>query len=220
MGIANLNKNSIVVDTCAGTGGFLISAMMDMCKKANNEDEQNKIKKDGLVGVENQPKMFALSASNMILRGDGKANLYQGSCFDKKIISQVKKHKPTVGMINPPYAQKGKDLHELNYVAQMLEVLVDGGIGIAIVPMSSAIKPHYMKEELMSKHTLKAVMSMPNELFSPVSCVSCIMVWEAKVPHDSNSYYKTWFGYWKEDGFTKVKNKGRIDSKRVWTRIK
>jgi type I restriction enzyme M protein len=92
VGIANLNKNSVVVDTCVGTGGFLISAMKDMCDKADNEDEQEEIKKNRLIGVENQPKMFSLAASNMILRGDGKANLYQGSCFDQSISAQVAKH--------------------------------------------------------------------------------------------------------------------------------
>ena len=102
----------------------------------------------------------------------------------------------------------------------MLEVLVDGGLGIAIVPMSCAINPHPMKEYLMLKHTLKAVMSMPTDLFYPVGCVPCIMVWEAKKPHQSNPYYKTWFGYWKNDGFIKVKNKGRLDANRQWGETK
>ena len=214
--IANLNTSSVVLDTCAGTGSFLISSMMDMCKKANTNEDEERIKKIGLVGIENQPKMFALAASNMILRGDGKANLYQGSCFDKKIVSKVKKHRPSVGMINPPYAQKGEGLHELNFIDQMLECLIDGGTGIAIVPMSCAIQAHPMKDILLKKHTLIAVMSMPNDLFHPVGCVPCIMVFKAKIPHDSNPHHKTWFAYWKDDGFKKIKHKGRMDVEQTW----
>ena len=71
----------------------------------------DRIKKEGLIGIENQPQMYALSASNMILRGDGKANLHQGSCFDEAITKEVKKQKCNVGMINPPYSQSDEDLH-------------------------------------------------------------------------------------------------------------
>lgn len=78
--VANVTKDDIVVDTCAGTGGFLISAMMQMAKTATTHAEIDSIKKQRLVGVEQRASMYALAASNMILRGDGKANLYQGSC--------------------------------------------------------------------------------------------------------------------------------------------
>lgn len=74
--LANVNKDSKVLDICAGTGGFLISAMHQMFKSAVTEKEKARIKKEALVGVEQQPNMFALAASNMMLRGDGKANLH------------------------------------------------------------------------------------------------------------------------------------------------
>ena len=81
-----ISKNSKVLDPCAGTGGFLISAMHRMFKKASTSSEKNLIKSKGLVGVEDQPHMYALAASNMILRGDGKANLIQGDSFNKSVI--------------------------------------------------------------------------------------------------------------------------------------
>lgn len=90
--LANVQKDSRVLDICAGTCGFLISAMHQMFKQAFTDAEKDKIKKSGLVGVEQQPNMYALAASNMILRGDGKANLHQGSCFGEGITEAVKKH--------------------------------------------------------------------------------------------------------------------------------
>lgn len=219
--IANVDPESKVLDICAGTGGFLISAMQHMLKKAVTEEERTDIKKNRLIGIENSPKMFALASSNMILRGDGKANLHQASCFDDVIIKAVKKMKPNVGMLNPPYAQSKSDaeLHELYFVKQMLDCLQPGSIGIAIVPMSSAISPHSVREELIKHHTLDAVMSMPQELFYPVGVVTCIMVWIAGVPH-SRSARKTWFGYWRDDGFVKTKHKGRIDQNGTWPDIR
>ncbi|BBT82276.1 hypothetical protein WP8S18E11_39420 [Aeromonas veronii] len=219
--IANVSPESKVLDICAGTGGFLISAMQHMLKKAITEEERTDIKKNRLIGIENNPKMFALAASNMILRGDGKANLHQASCFDDAVIKAIKKLKPNVGMLNPPYAQSKSDaeLHELYFVKQMLDCLESGSIGIAIVPMSCAISPNSIRDELMKHHTLDAVMSMPQELFYPVGTVTCIMVWIAGKPH-AKSAKKTWFGYWRDDGFIKTKHKGRIDQNDIWPDIR
>jgi type I restriction enzyme M protein len=219
--IANVSPESKVLDICAGTGGFLISAMQHMLKKAVTDEERTDIKKNRLIGIENSPKMFALAASNMILRGDGKANLHQASCFDDAIITAVKKMKPNVGMLNPPYAQSKSDaeLHELYFVKQMLDCLESGSIGIAIVPMSCAISPNSVRGELMKRHTLDAVMSMPQELFYPVGTVTCIMVWIAGKPH-AKTDRKTWFGYWRNDGFVKTKHKGRIDQNNTWSGIR
>lgn len=213
--LANTQKDSRILDICAGTGAFLISAMHHMFKQAFTEQEKENIKQNGLIGVEQQPNMYALAASNMILRGDGKANLYQGSCFSDTITSSIKNHKANIGMLNPPYAQKDEDLHELVFVKHMLDCLVDGAIGIAIIPMSCAITFHPLREEILKYHTLDAVMSMPDDLFYPVGVVTCITVFIAHKPH-KQSNRKTWFGYWKNDGFVKTKHKGRIDQNELW----
>ncbi|MDR2173471.1 MAG: N-6 DNA methylase [Burkholderiales bacterium] len=220
--IANVSPESKVLDICAGTGGFLISAMQHMLRKAITEEERTDIRKNRLIGIENNPKMFALAASNMILRGDGKANLHQASCFDEAILKAIKKMKANVGMLNPPYSQAKSgdtELHELYFLKKMLECLESGSIGIAIVPMSCAISPNPIREELMRHHTLDAVMSMPQELFYPVGVVTCIMVWIAGRPH-AKSDRKTWFGFWRDDGFVKTKHLGRIDLNDRWSAIR
>jgi hypothetical protein len=219
--IANVGPESKVLDICAGTGGFLISAMQHMLRKALTEEQRRDIKRNRLIGIENSPKMFALAVSNMILRGDGKANLHQASCFDDAIIRAVKRLGPNVGMLNPPYSQSKSDaeLHELYFVKQMLGCLKKGSMALAIVPMGCAIKPNPVRGELMAHHTLDAVMSMPAELFYPVGTVTCVMVWIAGIPHE-RSARKTWFGYWRDDGFVKTKHKGRIDLNGVWSGIR
>lgn len=217
--LANVQKDSKVLDICAGTGGFLISAMHQMFRQAFTKEDKGNIKQSGLIGVEQQPNMYALVASNMILRGDGKANLHQGSCFGEGITEAIKKHKCNIGMLNPPYAQGDEDLHELVFVKHILDCLVKGATGIVIVPMSCAISPHPLREEILKCHTLDAVMSMPDDLFYPVGVVTCIMIFKAHEPH-SKTNRKTWFGYWKNDGFIKTKHKGRIDEKGVWSKIR
>jgi len=50
---------------------------------------------------------------------------------------------------NPPYAQSKSDgeLQELYFVKQMLDCLVPGAVGIAIVPMSCAIAPNPVRSK-------------------------------------------------------------------------
>jgi hypothetical protein len=63
-------------------------------------------------------------------------------------------------------------------------------------------------------------MSMPVELFhnSKTTVVTCIMVFTAHCKHPNGK--KTWFGYWRDDGFIKTKHKGRIDLKDTWKETK
>jgi type I restriction-modification system DNA methylase subunit len=215
--MANLTTSSVVLDTCTGTGGFLIAAMHDMVKKAGNDtDKIQQIKRNNLIGVEQQPNMFALATSNMILRGDGKSNLYLGSCFS--FTEELQRRKPTVGLMNPPYSQRGEGLSELDFIGHMLECLEPNSLCFAIVPMSCAISPNPIRAKLLENHTLEAVMSMPDDLFYPVGVVTCIMVFRAKVPH--SPYHESWFGYWKNDGYVKTKVDGRVDLNQKWAEIK
>ncbi|MUV26373.1 N-6 DNA methylase [Burkholderia thailandensis] len=217
--LANVKKTSKVLDICAGTGGFLVSAMHRMMRDAQTAKERETIKSKGLVGVEQQPNMFALAASNMILRGDGKANLYQGSCFDPKITAEIKAHGCTVGLLNPPFSQSDANLHELRFTKHMLDCLVPGSVGIAIMPMSCAISPSPLKAEILRDHTLEAVMSMPDQLFYPVGTITCVMVLRAHVPHEEANV-KTWFGFWKSDGYEVIRHRGRIDPEHDWPDIR
>ncbi|MDI6757436.1 MAG: N-6 DNA methylase, partial [Endomicrobiia bacterium] len=224
--LAQVNKNSIAYDNCTGTGGFLISAMKKMIVDAKGDQEKIKeIKKSQLFGVEYQAHIFALAVSNMYIHQDGKTNIINGNCFDEEIMSAIKTKKPTVGFLNPPYkGDKKKDTDELEFVLNNLECLVDGGRCVAIVPMQSALatsgKILELKRKLLDKHTLEAVLSMPNELFfnSDVNVVSCVMIFTAHKTHPKDK--ETYFGYYKDDGFEKRKIQGRYDVYGKWEKIK
>jgi len=224
--LAQVNKNSIAYDNCTGTGGFLISAMKKMIEDAKGDENKIKeIKSKHLIGTEYQAHIFALAISNMYIHQDGKTNIFNGSCFSSEIIELVKEKKPTVGFLNPPYkSEKKTDTDEFKFILNNLECLVDGGTCIAIVPMQSALatkeKIYDLKKQLLSKHTLDAVLSMPDELFfnSKVGIVSCIMVFKAHKPHPKNK--ETYFGYYKDDGFVKRKIQGRYDVFGKWGDIK
>jgi type I restriction-modification system DNA methylase subunit len=89
----------------------------------------------------------------------------------------------------------------------MLDILAAGGTGVVVVPMSCAIGTKFKetRRRLFKKHTLKAVFSMPDDMFysNNASTNVCVMVWEAHKSHDAAK--TTFFGYYKDDGFVKAK---------------
>ena len=223
--IANVNKDSVVLDTCTGTGGFLISAMQKMIIDAGGDKQKEKdIKKKQIVGVELQHDIYSLLCSNMYIHGDGRSNLIKGDCFDDNIKKQVAKFKPNVGFLNPPYKTNKDDTEELEFVLNNLEQLDKGSYCIAIIPMSCVIATSgvqlELKKQLLQKHTLEAVFSMPDELFknSDVGTVTCILVVKTKEIHPKG--LKSYFAYWKNDGFYNMKIGGRADYANKWERIK
>ena len=220
--IVDLKKDDIVFDPCCGTGGFLVSAMKYMLAKAGKSLEmQKRIKSEQLIGIEQRNDMFSHVCSNMMMRGDGKSHIYHGDCFDNEILNQVRKEKPTISFLNPPY-QDGNAAEQLGFIENALDCLVKGGVCVAICQMSTVVssqrKVIEAKRRLLDKHTLKAVFSMPDDLFYPVGVITCILVFESRAPHPKMK--ETFFGYFKDDGFLKTKNKGRIDLNNRWDSIK
>jgi len=216
--LVNVSKTDRVVDICCGSGSFLITAMTKMFNQATNTDETDKIRKEGLYGVDFDPELYTLAIANMIIRKDGKSNIKYGDCFNKDIASFIRNKKCTIGLMNPPYSQKDKV--ELEFVEQLLSLLEVGGKASVVVPMSCAIGTKYkeVRERLFKHHSLKAVFSMPDEIFYPTGTNVCVMVWEAHKSHDSSK--ETYFGYCKDDGFVKRKKLGRVDVNNRWESIK
>jgi type I restriction-modification system DNA methylase subunit len=214
--LAGVNKNSRVADICCGSGSFLVTAMSQMFKDANPE-EAERIRGEQLYGVEFDDGLYTLAVANMIIRQDGKSNIYKGDCFNPDIAKEIKAKNINVGLMNPPYSQKDKS--ELEFAEQLLEILAVGGTGVVVVPMSCAIGRKFkdVRERLFKKHTLKAVFSMPDDIFYPTGTNPCVMVWEAYKPHDTA--FETFFGYCKNDGFVKRKKLGRIDYYGTWKDI-
>jgi predicted RNA methylase len=220
--IAQLNADSVVVDNCCGTGSFLVAAMNKMVGAAKGSKRViEHIKAKQVLGIEWQNHIFNLCVSNMIIHGDGKSNIWNGDCF--KLIDQLKPFHPNVALLNPPYNDVS-GIDELVFIENALSILEKNGTAVAIVPMRCALYDKgqglELKARILKKHTLDAVMSMPDELFYPKGVVCCVMVFKAHVPHDENGRFKTWFGYWKNDGFVKVKHRGRTDTKAQWDGIK
>ena len=221
--ILDVNENSTLLDSCCGTAGFLISGLKKMRSK-NPTKPINEFSKS-FIGVEYQPHIWALSMFNFILHGVVPSYIFSGDTFNDEIKQKIIDIGPNVGFLNPPYkSDKKNDKEELEFVLNQLDEMTSGGVVAAVLPMSSALNPNNkiteLKKRLLSKHKLLGCFSNPDELFynTTATVVTCIMIFQAHVPHPKN--YKTFFGYFKNDGFEKRKNKGRIDVNKKWEKIK
>lgn len=163
---------------------------------------------------------------------DEKGNTFNNEGNEVKLNTMIEAYgNIDYGFINPPYSLDAdketknypdgttaeilinKDQQELDFVASVLHYLKQGGIGIAIVPMSCAGNGEKtMRAEILKYHTLLACMTMPGNLFfdSHVGVASCIMVFKAHVPHDLNK--SVFFARWQDDGFKVIPHNGRKET--------
>lgn len=132
-----LDENVKIIDTCCGTGAFLISALSRIkaniqCELQSDEvksQRYEKAQRESLIGVERDASMYALAYANMRFHGDGKANLFNCSSLLIDSYAPVDESGKTytetgkvalsealktfgmidIGMINPPYSMDKKD---------------------------------------------------------------------------------------------------------------
>lgn len=213
--LLELKPEDKVIDPCCGTGGFLIAAMHDMLAKTKDEEEKRRIRQDQLFGIEEQPYMFTIATTNMILRGDGKSNLENQDFFAQNP-SQLQLKGCTVGMMNPPYSQGSKQnpkLYEINFTETLLRSVVKGARVAVIVPQSTFTgktkEEQAIKRNILKYHTLEGVITLNKNTFYGVGTNPCIGIFTAGIPHAKTKISK--FINFENDGYIVSKHIGLID---------
>lgn len=203
--LVDVGPNDIVLDPTCGTGGFLISAMHRMLSMADSERQRMDIRQKQLHGFEIQSNMFAVAATNMILRRDGKSNL---KCTDflKLNPAKIQMKGATVGLMNPPYSQGKKEdpqQYELSFIEHLLDSLTIGARAAVIVPQSSMTgkskAEKEFKKSIMKHHTLEGVITCNTDTFYGVGVNPVIAVFTAHEPHPSDKICK--FIDFRDDGY-------------------
>ena len=210
--LVQLKPTDKVIDPCCGTAGFLIAAMHKMVKMTEDETQRRSIKRDQLFGIEQQPYMFTIATTNMILRGDGKSNLHNLD-FLKQNPNQIQLKGCTVGMMNPPYSQGTKQdpsQYEISFTQHLLDSLAEGARAVVIIPQSSVTgkskEEQNIKNNILRHHTLEGVITLNKNTFYGVGTNPCIAVFTAGIPHDKKHLCK--FINFEDDGFVVSKHIG------------
>ncbi len=228
--VLNVNKNSRVLDPCCGSGAFLVRAMTEAMDDCDTKKEKDEIKASHIYGIEYEDVAFGLSTTNMLIHGDGNSNIIQGSMFEKQ--EWIKDANIDTVLMNPPYnatrkqslpeyvatwnpkitTDPSKGLHYVHYIANLLK---HGRLAV-LLPMQCAIGAtgdvKMFKEKMLEENTLDAVFSLPSDMFYPgANAVACCMIFNLGIRHEKAPIKETFFGYYKDDGFEKRKNLGRVE---------
>lgn len=222
--LVDVNCDDVVLDPTAGTAAFLIASMRRMFEDAEVrwrtdnvklQDKLDEIRRFRLYGVELQEKLFAIGTTNMILRGDGKANFQRHSFFDvgHDDFFPYNPERPgklegfTKVLMNPPYSQSKdkttRHLSELSFIHRALGMLDNRGRLAAIVPQSAMVgktkEDKLLKAQILKHHTLDAVITMNADTFYGVGTHVVIALFTAGVAHPAAK--KTAFINFKDDGY-------------------
>lgn len=232
--ITGVNKHSVVLDPCCGSGSFLVRAMTQALDDCATAAEQENVKKHQIFGIEFDENVYGLATTNMLIHSDGNSNIVKGSCF--ALADWIKDAKPNVILMNPPYngqrihlpasyvnawkkdkkEDPSKGLYFVKYLADTLNSINHQAKLAVLLPVACAIGTSgeiaRLKRKILEENTLDAVFTLPNEIFYPgASASACCMVFKIGIKHTDISNPDTFFGYCKDDGFKKKKNLGRVE---------
>ena len=218
--LANLNINDKVLDTCTGSGAFLMEALEQLVALAKgNEVKIENIMKNQLIGIEVDDTLFALACSNMFLHHDGRSNMIFGSSLpndsNSELISYVTELAPQKCIINPPYENN----QPIFFVKQAIDFLQPNGKLIVIMPTPTLNRNYALTNEILKNATLDYVIKMPERLFSEQDrSVNTSIFGFTKTRHLKDK--KVIFYEMLDDGLVSVQHKGRVDKYGKWENIK
>lgn len=228
--VIGINRNSRVLDPCCGSGSFLVRALTDALDDCNTEEEKNEVKKNHIYGIEYEETAYGLSTTNMLIHGDGNSNIINDSCF--KRYQWIRDAQIDKVLMNPPYNAQKKHCKEeyvktwtskqkedpskgFHFVYEIAEQMKTGKLAV-LLPMQCAIgtssEIKAFKEKMLQSHHLDAVFSFPDDVFHPgANACACCMIFDIGIKHEKAPIKETFFGYFKDDGFQKRKNLGRVE---------
>ncbi len=189
--LLEINENDTVLDICTGTSSFLLSSLKYNPKK--------------LIGCEMQNDLFLMAESNFILRNVNNYELHKGNCFNFDF-------KATKSISNPPFGQKKIGEKELDFFLKQINC-TKNGLSVCVFPQSciSNNKQNLkLKQKIMSKATVKTVITLNNQVFYPNASVGCsIILVDTSKPHEPEND-KVLLVNFNNDGYEIQKHTGKV----------
>ena len=212
--ILDVNKDSRVMDLATGSASFLVASMSQMIDDANytygkKTSKANKkieeIKKEQLLGIEVDAKMYTLATTNMILRGDGSSKIKKADTF-KEPKSLFSEFKANILLLNPPFSYEENGMPFFGFGLDNME---KGGLGAVIIQDSAGSgKATSTNKKILAKHKMIASIKMPIDLFKPNAGVqTSIYIFESGTPHDFKHDLVKFINF-KNDGYKRTDRGG------------
>ncbi len=209
-----------IMDPSAGTAGFLISAAEYLKKHHEteiftSEELKKHFNNEMFNGNEIDTTMLRIGAMNMLLHDVNNPQIHYR---DSLLKSNNQREMYSLVLANPPFKGSldkegvAEDLTritnttktELLFVGLILGLLQTGGRAAVIVPdgvLFGASNAHLsLRKELIDKHHLTGVVSMPSGVFKPYAGVSTAILLFTKTGMGGTD--KVWFYDMEADGYS------------------
>lgn len=217
-----------ICDPAMGSAGFIVESAKYITE--NYKDEL--VKKENLEhykttmfnGFDTDATMLRIGAMNLMLHGVDAPNVkYQDSLSS----SNTDENKYTLCLANPPFAgsidyeDTSKSLlaitktkkTELLFLSLFTRILQLGGRCASIVPdgvlFGNSTAHKAIRKELVEKHRLQAVISMPSGVFQPYSGVSTAILIFTKTGAGGTD--KVWFYDMTADGYSLDQKRNAVE---------
>lgn len=209
----------IIVDPAAGSAGFLVEAGEYLRNNRNDlfltENLKEHFNNTMFYGFDMDRTMLRIGAMNLMQHGIENPNI---SYKDSLSEDNEDNSKYTLVLANPPFKgsidseRTSKDLlnvtktkkTELLFLALFLRILRTGGRAASIVPdgvlFGSSNAHKAIRKEIIEKHKLEAIISMPSGVFKPYAGVSTAIMIFTKTGDGGTD--KVWFYDMTADGFS------------------
>ena len=209
----------IIVDPAAGSAGFLVEAGEYLRNNRNDlfltENLKEHFNNTMFYGFDMDRTMLRIGAMNLMQHGIENPNI---SYKDSLSEDNKDNSKYTLVLANPPFKgsidseRTSKDLlnitktkkTELLFLALFLRILRTGGRAASIVPdgvlFGSSNAHKAIRKEIIEKHKLEAIISMPSGVFKPYAGVSTAIMIFTKTGDGGTD--KVWFYDMTADGFS------------------
>ena len=209
----------IIVDPAAGSAGFLVEAGEYLRNNRNDlfltENLKEHFNNTMFYGFVMDRTMLRIGAMNLMQHGIENPNI---SYKDSLSEDNEDNSKYTLVLANPPFKgsidseRTSKDLlditktkkTELLFLALFLRILRTGGRAASIVPdgvlFGSSNAHKSIRKEIIEKHKLEAVISMPSGVFKPYAGVSTAIMIFTKTNDGGTD--KVWFYDMTADGLS------------------
>ena len=209
----------IIVDPASGSAGFLVEAGEYLRNNRNDlfltENLKEHFNNTMFYGFDMDRTMLRIGAMNLMQHGIENPNI---SYKDSLSEDNEDNSKYTLVLANPPFKgsidseRTSKDLlnitktkkTELLFLALFLRILRTGGRAASIVPdgvlFGSSNAHKAIRKEIIEKHKLEAIISMPSGVFKPYAGVSTAIMIFTKTGDGGTD--KVWFYDMTADGFS------------------
>lgn len=195
--LARIGRGDAVLDTCTGTGGFLLDAA-----RLGGECH--------LMGFEVDQTMFALAYANSVLSGCD-CKVYRCDSMSQEVDGLSLAFRANKAVINPPYENNGS----MRFALRTLELMEPGGILVAIMPSStlSSNLSNGLTEKLLKSAAFDFRVNMPQRLFGEQgrSVNTSIFGFTKGGSQGRVAFYDL-----TDDGFESVQHRGRVDKDGLW----